>query len=124
MTTPVPAAECPTPCDEDCELRPGGCHESHLPAYKRGHQPHGCDDIRLAIDAAVAAERERWRAALAEHYLMTVNCDHDTGSDNPVCGCSVVNLGWHPSVGAAIQAWIDHVTEQAMPAVPAEGTTP
>jgi len=55
--------QCPTPCDDDCELRPDGCHEEHQVPGKRGHQPHGCQDIRVAIGAAAAraaaAEREQ-----------------------------------------------------------------
>jgi hypothetical protein len=44
---------CPTLCDADCEAE---CHEVHVPDHgnKRGHQPHGCQDIREAIAAAIA----------------------------------------------------------------------
>ena len=60
--------QCPTPCDDDCELRPDGCHEEHQVPWKRGHQPYGCQDIRVAIGAAAAraaaAERERIRQFL------------------------------------------------------------
>lgn len=50
---------CPTPCDADCELGADGCHEAHEVPSHRGHQPHGCLDIRRAIAEAVKAERER-----------------------------------------------------------------
>ncbi len=30
---------CPTPCDPDCDA---ACHESHLPAFKRDHDPMRC----------------------------------------------------------------------------------
>ena len=59
--------------------------------------------------SATAAEHERWAAVLADHYLMGVNCDPDTKRDNPMCGCSRIHLGWHDSIGAARQAWLDHV---------------
>lgn len=63
--------------------------------------------------AVAAAERaaaiEGVRARLAEHYLAQVVCDNERGMDNPICSCSMVHLGWHPSVGAAVAAWIDHV---------------
>jgi hypothetical protein len=62
-------------------------------------------DDRLAVEQVI------WRAVLAEHYLMDVVCDPETKTDNPVCGCSRVFLGWHPSIGAARQAWIDHVAD-------------
>jgi hypothetical protein len=53
------AIECPSPCDEDCELRPDGCHEEHDVPSHRAHNPFQCSEIRLAIAAAVTAERER-----------------------------------------------------------------
>lgn len=63
-----------------------------------------------AMAAAVAAVvRERFRAALREHYLAGITCDGAQERDNPVCGCSRVFLGWHPSVGEAREAWIRHV---------------
>lgn len=60
-TEPLSASlpPCPTPCDDDCELGPDGCHESHQMPWKRGHQPWACEDIQRAIGATVAAERER-----------------------------------------------------------------
>lgn len=58
---------CPTPCDDDCELDPDGCHESHQVPWKRVHQPEGCQEIRHAIAAAVAAERERIAKLADEH---------------------------------------------------------
>ena len=49
------------------------------------------------------------RDVLRRHYLTQITCDHERKMDNPVCACSLVNLGWHPSVGDAVDAWIDHV---------------
>lgn len=51
-------------------------------------------------------------AVLKRHYLAQIVCDHERKMDNPVCACSLVNLGWHPSVGEAVDAWIEHVIEQ------------
>ena len=48
---------------------------------------------------------------LSKHYLVEVICDHEREMDNPRCACSLVNLGWHPSVGQAVNAWIEHVLE-------------
>ena len=44
---------------------------------------------------------------------MGVNCDPDTKRDNPMCGCSRINLGWHDSIGEARRAWIAHVASVA-----------
>ena len=53
------------------------------------------------------------RALLRSHYLMGVNCDPVKRQDNAVCQCSRVNLGWHPSIGAAVESWIEHVAAVA-----------
>ena len=34
---------CPTPCDTDCEINGWGCHEQHLPRWKREHDPDECE---------------------------------------------------------------------------------
>jgi hypothetical protein len=61
------------------------------------------------------------RAVLREHYLMQVTCDHEGKRDNPVCNCQRVNLGWHPSIGAAVDAWTDHVLAAAREALARAG---
>ena len=61
------------------------------------------------------------RAVLREHYLMQVTCDHEGKRDNPVCNCQRVNLGWHPSIGAAVDAWTDHVLAAAREALARPG---
>ena len=50
---------------------------------------------------------------LTDHYLAAMVCDHRDRLDNPQCACSRVHLGWHPSVGAAVQAWVAHVMAMA-----------
>lgn len=49
------------------------------------------------------------RDVLREHYLFAITCDHERKQDNPICACSRIFLGWHPTVGAAVDAWIEHV---------------
>jgi hypothetical protein len=39
---------CPTVCDDDCELGPAGCHERHLVATQRDHDPGDCERRRAA----------------------------------------------------------------------------
>jgi hypothetical protein len=46
---------------------------------------------------------------LRQHWLRVMECDHTTGQDKPHCACSLVDLGWHPNVGAAVEAWLAHV---------------
>jgi hypothetical protein len=63
---------------------------------------------------------------LRAHYLAQVVCDHERKMDNPICACSRIHLGWHLSVGNAVDAWIDHVlgcmTEPVCPAGECDGT--
>lgn len=47
---------------------------------------------------------------LRDHWLHQIVCDHETKRDMPICACSTVNLGWHENVGAAVEAWIRHIT--------------
>jgi hypothetical protein len=64
----------------------------------------------IRLNRAWLAERgDPLRDVLRRHYLTQITCDHDRKMDNPVCACSLVNLGWHPSVGDAVDAWADHV---------------
>lgn len=64
--------------------------------------------IRKTVAEELAAA---FRVRLAGHYLADIVCDHDRKQDNPICACSRVHLGWHPTVGAAVRAWIDHVID-------------
>jgi hypothetical protein len=41
---------CPTICDEDCELGEAGCHERHMVATQRDHDPEECERQRAALD--------------------------------------------------------------------------
>lgn len=60
-------------------------------------------------ERATETERARWLAVLADHYLNGVVGSRDSQQYKSVCGCSLVFLGRHDSVGNARQAWIDHV---------------
>jgi len=59
-------------------------------------------------------------ATLRKHWLHAIECDHERKLDHPICACSRVDLGWHSSVGAAVDAWIAHVLRT--PALPSETT--
>jgi hypothetical protein len=64
-----------------------------------------------SLETQLATERSKSipMRVLKDHYLVTVECDHNTKQDRPICACSLVDLGWHPSVGHAVEAWIDHL---------------
>lgn len=49
-------------------------------------------------------------AILREHWPQ-IECDHERKMDRPICSCSLVNLGWYPCVGEAVEAWIKHVVQ-------------
>lgn len=59
--------------------------------------------------------RERVAQILKAHYLIGVECDPVNKQDRPSCQCSLVDLGWHPSIGQAVDAWIAHVLEEFKP---------
>jgi hypothetical protein len=64
--------------------------------------------ITALREDARTEERARIAARLSNHYLAQIVCDPVAKSDNPVCSCSLIHLGWHPSIGAAVAAWVDH----------------
>lgn len=55
---------------------------------------------------------ERLAHILKDHYLTGIQCDSVKKLDWPTCQCSMVDLGWHPSIGQAVDAWVEHVLEQ------------
>jgi hypothetical protein len=56
-----------------------------------------------------AAERRRLRKHLREHYLFAIQCDHEAKTDVPLCSCSKWPCPPQPSIGEAVERWIDHV---------------
>lgn len=70
------------------------------PALSRGGEAEAAS-VEDAIPVAV----------LRQHWLCAVECDHGSKRDKPHCACSQVDLGWHPSVGAAVEAWLTHIQE-------------
>lgn len=114
MTAPVPEHAVTAAAEAPCEhywafhvhdgLSVRLCQLCHEPDWA---------DARKERQAVRGAERDRWLAVLRDHYLAGVECDPVRKLDNPVCGCSRVFLGWHPSIGAARQAWLGHVDEIA-----------
>jgi hypothetical protein len=49
------------------------------------------------------------KAVLREHWLTGIVCDHEAKTDRATCSCSVWRCEPLPSVGAAVDAWINHV---------------
>lgn len=48
---------------------------------------------------------------MVNHFPVELRCDHDTKRDKVICDCARVDLGWHPSIRAAKEAWATHVIE-------------
>ena len=81
-------------------------------------RPEHQQDLDIAIAGAIAevvtaAVRGRFAEVLRVHYLAGITTDRARHEYNPVCACSRVFLGWRPSVGEAVEAWIGHVIEIA-----------
>ena len=71
MTDPY---RCPTPCDPDCEINGWGCHEGHVPTWKREHDLEACEARMLAGNLRWLLDDERQefelaRASSAHAYL-------------------------------------------------------
>lgn len=69
----------------------------------------GAQRDRLRAENKRLRDANRLSGVLRDHYLAGIVCDHERKADNPMCACSGVDLGWHPSVGAAVDAWVAHV---------------
>ena len=61
---------------------------------------------------ALAAKLERLPQLLKDHYLTGIQCDPIKKMDWPTCQCSMVDLGWHPSIGEAVDAWVAHLLKE------------
>lgn len=63
------------------------------------HEPlvHACFDLFAAV--------------LREHWLARLECDEDRSLDRASCACSRIALHWQPSVGEAVQEWIEHIQQ-------------
>lgn len=81
-------------------------------------------DLRTRLATAERDALLRAADAFTEHYLSNVECDHERGMDRPWCACSLVDLGWHPSVGDAVKAWRDHVMSVLRERAKAVGNQP
>jgi hypothetical protein len=72
----------------------------------------GAEADRSVLASRLDAEQQRtarMRETLQQHYVVEMLCDHERKMNKPWCACSLVDLGWHSSVGAAARVWIDHV---------------
>lgn len=51
-------------------------------------------------------------AVLREHWLTGLECDHDAKTDVANCFCSKWRPAPEPSVGKAVERWIEHVIDE------------
>jgi DnaJ-class molecular chaperone len=49
------------------------------------------------------------KTRLREHWITGIICDHDAKTDRATCSCSLWRSSPMPNVGAAVNAWIEHV---------------
>jgi Lar family restriction alleviation protein len=90
--------------------------------------PHApVEEAQEAVEAALSAlpgdvTVKALKAHLREHWLVSVVCDHEAKTDTATCSCSQWRDEPHPSVGAAVDAWIEHVfAALASPPMPGRG---
>jgi hypothetical protein len=90
--------------------------------YRRIGNPtvHPVSELTPSISLELAAKcetvavdglRARIETVIKAHYLAGIECSHERGMDLPMCACSQVDLGWHPNVGEAVDAYVKHVME-------------
>lgn len=53
----------------------------------------------------------KWRAALTEHWLYQIICNHEAKTDRSCCGCGQFQSTSQPNVGEAAARWVEHVQE-------------
>lgn len=72
------------------------------------------DRERAVMDALERAEGKRdadVAAVLREHWLTSVECDHEAGTDVATCFCAVWRSEPQPTVRHAVERWIEHVVQ-------------
>lgn len=62
--------------------------------------------------AAKEQELARMKATLQNHWVTAVECNHEDKTDTVRCSCSVWTGTPQPSIGKAIEQWVQHVMEQ------------
>lgn len=56
----------------------------------------------------IGLTREQLERLMRDHWLAGIHCDHATKTDKPSCSCSMWNCQPQPSVGEAVERWIEH----------------
>jgi hypothetical protein len=56
-------------------------------------------------------QEDKFRNVLREHWISGIICDHVSKTDRATCSCSLWRSDPKPNIGAAVDAWIDHVLE-------------
>ena len=49
--------------------------------------------------------------ALRDHYLAGIDCNEENHTDKAACSCALMMSSPQPSIGQAVQQWIDHVRD-------------
>ena len=61
---------------------------------------------------AGAVDFARMAQVLREHWLTGLECDHEAKTDVANCFCGRWRPAPEPSVGQAVERWVEHVMEQ------------
>lgn len=52
---------------------------------------------------------DKIESVLRDHWLVSVNCDHEKKTDRAQCACSLIQFQERPSVQDAVNDWVEHV---------------
>ncbi len=66
----------------------------------------------LADAQAPKPDFARMAQVLREHWLTGLECDHEAKTDVANCFCGRWRPAPEPSVGQAVERWVEHVMEQ------------
>lgn len=69
-------------------------------------------ELRASPSPVSDARREALRTTLKEHWITAIKCDHEAHTDMPICYCCERLCDPQPTLGAAVDRWIDHVISQ------------
>lgn len=58
---------------------------------------------------ALAMRIQELPSVLSYHWLSGMECDHEARTDVATCACGRWRSAAQPSVGAAVQRWVEHV---------------
>jgi hypothetical protein len=103
---------------DDGEMQCSRCSKFGVWDYRREPLAKLLDAAENAVFAEAYREASRPQPAsipvelLRKHYLCGIQCNHERKIDRAICACSEWNCPPQPTVGEAVERWIEHVASR------------